>query len=238
MTDAVLESLCEPVLLMYGIPHGFGQRRSQVPDFTLFPTQVHGTRAVDVSERTAESGTRVKAQADTILSDRPGASVGIVTADCVPILVASRDGRSVAAIHAGWRGLAAGVIEAGVQALRGKMRGKSGTQELSCAIGPSARGCCYEVDEPVRAGLNQGYAPQLSGVLTPGRSPGHFQLDLPRLATRVLESLGIERDQIGTENRICTICAPERFESYRRDGVAAGRLRHFISVAASIPRQG
>jgi len=139
----------------------------------------------------------------------------------------------VAAIHAGWRGLAAGVIEAGIEALRRH----SGSSDLVCAVGPAARGCCYEVDDPVRDGLRASYAAQLPEVLLPGAA-GHYQLDLPLLATRILEKIGVDPAGIGIEHRACTICNPERFESYRRDGAEAQRLRHFISIPATIPRQG
>ena len=100
-----------------------------------------------------------------------------------------------------------------------------------------ARGCCYEVDEPVRAGLAERHAALLDGVLVPGR-PGHFQLDLPVLAGRVLASIGVKEPQIGQAATPCTVCSGDRFESFRRDGAAAGRLRHFITRPVTIPRQG
>jgi hypothetical protein len=220
--------LRDPLLDALGIAHGFGQRETTAPSDAAFPKQVHG---IAVHEHRVCVDPRV--DADAILTREAGASIGIVTADCVPILVAHRDGDSVAAIHAGWRGLAAGVIEAGVRAVAAG--GDVG--ECVAAIGPAARGCCYEVDEPVRAGLRERYATLLDGVLVPGRA-GRFQLDLPVLAGRVLEKNGVEKHQIGTAARLCTICAPDRFESYRRDGSAAGRLRHFITRPAAIPRQG
>ncbi len=229
MSAEVAEVLCEPVLKLAGIPHGFGQRASQVPDSTTFPKQVHGTQVLAVDRPIGP----LAIEADVVLSATPGMSVGIVTADCVPILAASRDARAVAAIHAGWRGLAAGVIEAGIDALRAA----AGAPGLLCAIGPSARGCCYEVDDPVRKGLAERYARLLDEVLRPGR-PGHYLLDLPLLATRIIQTIGVESTRIGIENRVCTLCDPGRFESYRRDGVSAGRLRHFISVPPAIPCQG
>lgn len=165
-------------------------------------------------------------EADAIVSTTPGVAVGIVTADCVPILVASADGACVAAIHAGWRGLAAGVIEVGIEAMARPVG------ELRAAVGPAARGCCYEVDEPVATALAERYAGLLAGVLVPGR-PGRHQLDLPVLAARVLARIGLDPDRIGAAACQCTICTPgPRFESFRRDGQAAGRLRHFIEPAA------
>jgi hypothetical protein len=218
-------ALCDPVLEATGVLHGFGERGVQVPESTVFPRQVHGicvVRAEVVSG--AERGEPV--EADAIVSATPGLTVGIVTADCVPILVASRDGSRVGAIHAGWRGLAAGVIEAGIEAMDCDASG------LAAAVGPAARGCCYEVDEPVARALAVRYANLLEEVLVPGRS-GHFQLDLPRLASRILGRVGLDPEQLGSAHRLCTICTPgPRFESYRRDGRLAGRLRHFIRPAA------
>jgi YfiH family protein len=220
--------LCDPVLEALGVVHGFAERGAQVPEGTVFPRQVHG---VGVVRGEALRG-GAPGEGDAIVSMTPGVGVGIVTADCVPILVASADGACVAAIHAGWRGLAAGVIEVGIEAMGRPVGG------LRAAVGPAARGCCYEVDEPVATGLAGRYAELLAGVLVPGR-PGRFQLDLPALAARVLARIGIEPERIGDAARLCTICSPgPRFESYRRDGQAAGRLRHFIEPSAAAVRKG
>jgi len=216
-----LVPLCDPVLISFGIDHAFGVRDSQPPDSTVFPEQVHGIEAFDAGSWIPDSG-RVKA--DIVVTTRPEQTIGIVTADCVPILIATTTGHAVGAIHAGWRGLAAGVIESGLRALREL----AGEKKLVAAIGPSARACCYEVDEPVCDALDQGYSGQLRDFLTPGR-PGRFQLDLPMLAAQILQSNGVERQHVGLQNCICTICSDSRFESYRRDGRTAGRMRHFIS---------
>lgn len=225
MTEGRGRALCDPVLEATGALHGFAERGVQAPEFTVFPRQVHGIRAVRAEALSgAERGESV--EADAIASATPGLAVGIVTADCVPILVASRDGSRVGAIHAGWRGLAAGVIEAGIEAMHLEASG------LAAAVGPAARGCCYEVDDPVARALEARYASLLHEVLVPGR-PGHFQLDLPRLASRILVRIGLDPDQLGSAHRLCTICTPgPRFESHRRDGQQAGRLRHFIRPAA------
>lgn len=223
--------LCDPVLESTGALHGFAERDAQVPGFTLFPRQVHGVGVVR-GESLGRSGA---VEADAITSSTPGLAVGILTADCVPILVASEDGSRVAAIHAGWRGLAAGVIEAGLAAMA------SPAAELRVAVGPAARACCYEVDAPVTLALGVRYSDLLSDVLVPSR-PGHHRLDLPELAVRVLARTGVASARIGTAHRLCTICtAGPRFESYRRDGAAAGRLRHFIApsrCAAPGPAKG
>ena len=230
MTPRRAGYLCDPVLERLGVRHGFAERGAEPPDSTVFLRQVHGVRAVRAETLRAGMGTGLAdgdpVEADAIVSGEPGVAVGIVTADCVPVFVAAADRRSVVAIHAGWRGLAGGVIESGIEAM-----GVAPT-ELAAAIGPAARGCCYEVDEPVARALAQRYAEHLSGVLVPGR-PGRHQLDLPALAGRILVALGLAPDRIGQAHSLCTICTPgPRFESYRRDGKAAGRLRHFIAPAS------
>lgn len=220
MSSISADSLCDPVLIDVGVIHGFGTRSSQVPESTAFPRQVHGLEVVTADAWRGPDGPA----ADAILSCPSAPCVGIVTADCVPILVAAGDGSRVAAIHAGWRGLAAGVIEAGLEALCEA----TGSLASVAAVGPGARGCCYEVDEPVHRALAERYADDLvAPVLLAGR-PGRYQLDLPLLATRVLERRGAKLARVGIAHRDCTICDPERFESFRRDGAAAGRLRHFI----------
>ena len=220
MTAERGDPLCDPVLVALGVDHGFGQRGTQPPENTVFSVQVHG---IDVFQARSRQS-RDQPRADVVLSTTPGFSIGIVTADCIPILVAAADGSAVAAIHAGWRGLALGVIEAGLRAMAVAAKGAG----LVAAVGPAGRGCCYEVDDPVRAALAENYSEGLEEALVPGR-PDHFQLDLPRLATWILIRNGVDCHQIGVQHRVCTICDPDRFESYRRDGVVAGRLRHFIT---------
>lgn len=220
MTVGAREFLCDRVLTNLGVVHGFGQRCSQVPDKTQFLDQVHGIAVFDATS--VDAATRPRA--DAVFSTVPGLSVGIVTADCVPILVAAEDGSAVAAIHAGWKGLTKGVIEAGLRAVSRASKGV----DLVAAVGPGARGCCYEVDEPVRTSLMKNYSEGLEEFLQPGRSD-HFQFDLALLATRILTRNGVDRRRIGTQHSVCTICDPDRFESVRREGAKAGRLRHFIT---------
>ena len=218
--------LCDPVLTSLGIPHAFGRRGARAPEATFFPTQVHGTAVLEASAEPPPG----RLEADAVVTRVPGRAVGVVTADCVPILLASEDGAVVGAIHAGWRGLAAGVIQAGVRAVGERASGAP----LRAAVGPAARGCCYEVDEPVRRALERCAAPGLDALLLPGR-PGRFQLDLAGLAARVLGAAGLSQDRVGLTHCVCTICDPDRFHSYRREGASAGRLAHFIQRPEAAP---
>lgn len=167
--------------------------------------QVHGNVVADFDA--ADPGRqRVPPTADAAVTSRPGRVCVVMTADCLPILLADRHGRAVGAVHGGWRGLARGVIESAVAALR--ERGAPAAALLAWlgpAIGPSA----YEVGPDVAAALGA------TAALRPGR-PGRWQLDLYRLARERLAACGVEAVYGGDR---CTHAESGRFFSHRRDGV-------------------
>ncbi len=169
--------------------------------------QVHGTR-VRVARLATDVNTPLT-EADGQVSTTPGVAPLVLTADCLPIAIAG-DG-AVAMLHAGWRGLAAGVIGEGVRTLRSL--GADGP--LLAAIGPGAGVCCYEVGEEVHGALG--------GV--PSTAPGSRNADLKLTASRQLASAGIaEVHDVG----LCTICcAPELFFSHRREHGLTGRQAGF-----------
>ena len=217
-----MNALRHELLDATGVSHGFGVRGLAPPPGLRRPKQVHGASVA----RAEDCGEDAAPDADAVLSSLPGVPVGVVTADCVPILVATQTGSAVAAIHAGWRGLACGVVEAGIAALRA---GSEGSPRLVAAIGPHIGGCCYEVDEPVLSALAPGFGKDLATALRPGR-PGHAWLDLGQLTRTALLRAGVAPDALGQLSGACTRCHPERFHSYRREGVSAGRLYHFIAA--------
>ncbi len=141
----------------------------------------------------------------------------VLVADCLPVILGS--GSAVAAVHAGWRGLAGGVLEEGVRAVREL----GGEGEIVAVIGPGARGCCYEVGAEVRHAVKGGAAGREAGELGSqsdgAHSEGSGKLDLAALAGERLEAAGVARvEDVG----VCTIC-DERFFSHRREGLQAGR---------------
>ncbi len=153
-----------------------------------FMRQVHGERVVAVSEPARELP-----EADAQTTSTPGIGVTALVADCLPIALAADD--AVAIVHAGWRGLAAGVIGEAARALGGPFQ---------AAIGPGAGPCCYEVGEEVRARFGT-------------RGP---MLDLKAIARGQLEQAGASAiHDVG----LCTMCAPELFFSHRRDHGTTGR---------------
>jgi YfiH family protein len=215
-------ALRHPLLDACGVSHGFGVRGGRAPAGVLRPRQVHGADAVTAGACAGEP----PPEADAVVSRVAGLAVGIVTADCLPILLATRGGGAVAAIHAGWRGLAQGVVAVGVDALR-RLAGPG--EPLVAVIGPHIGPCCYEVDGPVLEALRGRFSRSLAGALGPAR-PGHGMLDLGRLARAELADAGVAGGAVGVLADACTCCDAARFHSYRRDGARAGRLHHFIAA--------
>jgi YfiH family protein len=205
-----------------GVAHGFGVRGAPDPPGLLRPRQVHGFRVVTAAECRSAS----PPEADAVISLEAGVPVGVVTADCVPVLIASERGDAVAAVHAGWRGLAAGVVAQSVDALR-----RSGCAgRLVAAIGPHIGACCYEVDAPVLEALSDGLGAQRLDAATRTTRPGHALLDLGALTADALRSAGLAACDVAGLPDCCTRCDAQRFHSYRRDGARSGRLTHFIAA--------
>ena len=208
-----------PLLAAAGVRHGFGLRTSPPKDGVRRPVQVHGAAVV-----CADAGDAL-GEADAALATRPGVAVGIVTADCVPVLIAA--GGAVAAVHAGWRGLAAGVIPSAVEALGKAAPGAS----LVAAVGPCIGPCCYEVDAPVLDAMRRRFGAALDGAQHATR-PGHARLDLPALAREALLGAGLAAPRVGLVAGACTRCDAARFHSFRRDGAAAGRMLSWAEAGA------
>lgn len=214
-------ALVHPLLSVRAMAHGFGVRDAPQPHPLVRTRQVHGAAVARLTDGPAPSIT----DADAIVSTQPGVAVGVVTADCVPILASSDSGRVVAAIHAGWRGLASGVIAAAIAALREQ----AADEPFAAVIGPCIGPCCYEVDEPVLAALAARFAAVLPNAIVPTR-PGHHRLDLVTLARHELAICGAPDASIGDLRDACTRCDAARFHSWRRDGSAAGRLVHHVTA--------
>ncbi|MDH3687703.1 MAG: polyphenol oxidase family protein [Myxococcales bacterium] len=221
-------SLQHALLDAAGVEHGFGTRTSPPPDSVERPRQVHGAVVAE-----ARANRVCPEEADAVWTDEPRLAVGIVTADCVPILVAESGGARVAAIHAGWRGLAAGVVTAALTEL---LRRGAASGDLVAAVGPCVGGCCYEVDEPVLRALGRSFGDELGEACCPTR-PGHARVDLGALAVAELSRI-LPQERVGLVENACTQCDPVRFHSYRRDGRASGRLLHWVRSPARVPSGG
>ena len=141
--------------------------------------------------------------ADGLWTDEPGLPILAMSADCLPIVLARVGKPGVTVLHAGWRGLLAGIVAAGAEVLGG--------EKLVAAVGPAIGPCCYEVGEEVAAPFRRAFG---LGIVRDGK------LDLWRAAERALRAAGcVLVDRVD----LCTACAPERFFSHRRDAGVTGR---------------
>jgi len=166
-----------------------------------------------------------KREGDALWTESPGTGVGVHTADCVPLLLAHREIRFAAAVHAGWRGLAAGIVEETVRALAGRF-GDAAVGGIVAVAGPCARGCCYEVGEETAEAL-RGLKGEAS-CLRKGKAPGKWTADLQGIALAALLGAGIPAGQTEAAGP-CTICSP-RFHSFRREKSATARQLSFLYI--------
>jgi polyphenol oxidase len=187
--------------------------RLELPAEPAWLTQVHGWRVADLD---AEGPSGSLAPADGAVARAPGRVCAIQVADCMPVLFAGADGSAVGAAHAGWRGLAGGVLEAVVGAMRAPREG------LLAWLGPAIGQAHFEVGEEVRAAFLAA-DPGAAAAFT-ANPRGRWQCDLYGLARRRLAALGVEQIYGGAW---CTHAGPERFFSYRRDG-RCGRMAALI----------
>jgi YfiH family protein len=180
-------------------------------------TQVHGTRIVDAH------GLAEPAKADGIVSREVGVVCRVETADCLPVLLCDRSGSQVAAVHAGWRGLAAGILEATIDRLSGPR------DELLAWIGPAISQAHYEVNLDLREAFTAAAGPDQQDAVARCFTPraDRFLADLVGLARLRLAACGVEAVYGGT---YCTYADPSRFHSWRRDGSIAGRMVSGICI--------
>jgi len=190
--------------------------------------QVHGT-AVALARR-GDTDAWTLPQADAIVTDDPAVAIGVRVADCAPVLMLDPVKNVAAAVHAGWRGTAAGASRVAAR----RMTTAFGCREtdIIAAIGPCLGRCCGEVGPEVRDAFRAMGASDLmvDRWFTPGRGDRLF-LDLERANRDQLEHVGLDPARIFTSG-LCTKTHRERLHSYRGDGVQAGRLLGAIRLPA------
>ncbi len=187
-------------------------------------SQVHSARLIDVSTGPRRDAVR-KMQADALLSQRPATAVGVRTADCVPVLLADRRTGDVAAVHAGWRGVATHIVTVAVYGLRAR---GSHPEDLLAAIGPHARAPEFEVGDDVAAEIQAAIPGEEIRVASGGR----LSVDLARGIAAQLRDVGISPgsiEDIGGH----TMREPARFFSHRADRGRTGR--HLSAIAVRRP---
>lgn len=197
--------------------------RAALPAAPFWLTQMHGARVVEADADVKRPDVDVKLderpEADAAIARKPGIVCAILVADCLPVLITDRAGTMVAAAHAGWRGLAAGVIENTVGALTGH---GAAAADLVAYLGPGIGPRAFEVGDDVY----QAYVSRDAAAAAAFTRTRHdkWLANLFLLARRALERAGVAQVHGGD---VCTFSDPERFFSYRRERVT-GRMGAFI----------
>lgn len=203
------------------LARAFGAKSDQL----LTVTQVHGTDILIVDEPNQDVAHFLRIECDAIITNQPGIMIGIGVADCAPVLLFDPVRRVVAALHAGWKGTASGIVRKGVAAMAGSFG--SNPADLVAAIGPSIGPCCYEVDEPVHAAFSA--ETEIWDQTASATSTEKWKLDIPAAVRLQLISSGLTPDRIETSGQ-CVCCTQELFFSYRRDKGETGRHLGFIML--------
>ena len=211
-----------------GLVHGFLDRREcdlgpwprvlaevGAPFPIVVPRQVHGTTVIGATDG--------QLAADGVVTTEAGVLVGVVTADCVPVLLVDPGRHVAAAVHAGWRGGSAGVLEEAVRRMSDDSG--AGARTIEAVIGPAIGGCCYEVGPEVREAFEArtGHTTDEAWSTRAGRD----HVDLRTAARLLLAATGVGSiDVLGP----CTACGAG-YHSYRRDGTRTGRQLSFVGWA-------
>ena len=181
-------------------------------------SQVHGRKVLVIDRGRSPWSSMEAHEADAIVCTDPDLAVAVRVADCVPILIADKSHRVVAAVHAGWRGTCAGVATATIETI--DELGISAA-DLVATIGPSMGGCCYQVDDKVRTTFLSMTPDAVEWFTEDG--PGHWKLDLWQANADQLTAAGVPAESIHVMG-VCTKHHHDRCWSYRMDGAGAGRM--------------
>jgi YfiH family protein len=198
------------------------QRRTGVSSLALqWVQQVHGIEVLR-----ADACTQASAPvADAVYTNVPGIACGVLTADCLPVLLCSSDGSEIAVAHAGWRGLCHGVLEQTLQQFAAP------PSQIRAWLGPAIAQCHFEVGAEVREAFCQQAKPAalsaIEACFQRGAKPGKWMADIYGLARTRLHAAGVTQ---AAGNPLCTVCHAERFYSYRHQAVT-GRFATLIVKA-------
>ena len=192
------------------------ERALQLPSSPRWLQQVHGDRSLRVTEEIFD----VEQQADAVFTTQPDIVLAILTADCLPILLCADDGSEIAAIHAGWRGLSANIVESTIARLR------TPRSRLLAWLGPAIGRASYEVGDEVRATFVAKSAEAADAFVA--TRPGHWLCDLYALVRQKLRAIGVEKIFGGNFDTF----NDARFYSYRRDGARSGRFASLIWLSS------
>lgn len=202
----------------YGLP----------PHLLLTVKQVHGNDLLLVDAPNLDLGHFSQVESDAIVTNQPGIMIGVLVADCYPVLFCDPVQKVVAAVHAGWRGAANGLIGKTIAAMQQHFG--CNAEDLQAAVGPGIGAHRYEVDRPVRDAFRSG-----SGhwdKIAEETRLGFWKLDLRESCRLQLLDAGLKSSKIETAEE-CTCCHRELFFSYRRDEGQTGRQLGFIGLPSA-----
>jgi hypothetical protein len=194
------------------------------PHLLLTVQQVHGSDLLIVNEPNLDLSHFLKVECDAIVTNQPGVMIGILVADCFPVLLHDPDKGVGAAVHVGWRGAAAGIIDKTIRSLKTEFGCRP--ESLRAAIGPGIGAHRYEVDRPVRDAFREG-----SGhwdAISNEVALGKWNLDLRESCRLQLQDAGVGSIEAAEED---TCCHRELFFSYRRDQGQTGRQLGFLLLS-------
>lgn len=212
-------------------PQNLAENRRQVAthlgvqaDHLLGVTQVHG-RAVVTATAPWPPGSG--AQADALVTNQPNLAIGVITADCAPVLFANAEGTIVGAAHAGWRGALAGVLESTLEAMKAL---GANVESIRAVVGPCIAQESYETAEDMHTAITTADK-QAARFFAPGTRPGHYQFDLAGWCVFRLQQAGVRNAAaLGVD----TLSDEKRFFSHRRRTLAGGgQIGHQISAIAT-----
>ncbi len=191
----------------------------------LTVNQVHGSDLLVLDQPNPDLSHFLNVACDGIITDQPGIMIGILVADCYPVLLADPVKRVVGAVHVGWRGAAAGIIGKGVTAMVRQFGCRPG--DICAAVGPGIGGHKYEVDRPVRDAFRSGS--DHWDAIARETTLGKWQLDLRASCRLQLSDAGLDPARVEMAEE-CTCCHRELFFSYRRDAGRTGRQMGFVAL--------
>lgn len=231
-----IEYLYIPAFEYLGIKHFFTTRKSEgynsIPfksiDEFVMVRQVHGDNMLIIDSPVNDISSVVEdsshCPADGIITNQKNLAIGVVTADCLPVLLYDPVGSVIASVHAGWRGTIKGILSKVVCQMAYVF--KCQVEDIMVAIGPTIGSCCYAVGkaviEPLKRANPEWAKPEWDRYLTHS-GDGKARLDLTALNMRQIEDAGILGKNVFKVG-LCTSCNQDLFFSYRRDGVGRGRM--------------
>lgn len=195
--------------------------------------QVHSANVAVVASADSGRGALDKESrlpdTDALVTAEENVCLMVLSADCVPVLLYDPECRVVAAIHAGWKGTAADIAGETVKVMRETFGCRP--EVILAGIGPSIGRCCFEVGEEV-AGVFRGLFPPSAEIVRAGKKSGKHQVDLWEANRLDLLGAGLKTQHIEVAG-MCTVCHPDHFFSYRRDGKQAGRFGAGIALRSA-----